>query len=133
MNTSYFTCAAMALVPTLSHADDPCQPSREYIAHAATTIDISPGDMRATTGQFSVRRVPANKNLSAERFELRYLVKGHAVWHQVAAMPADTDGFEVRAAGKQLMYDFAYGAGGGIQCHWAFVMRSSEIGYRQIN
>lgn len=121
---------ALALSPLLCFADDPCGDTKKQVASAAKAMDFSAADKRAPTGHFTVQHLPANKNNAVERFELKYLVNGKAVW-SVNDSPVDDGSLVIRAAGKQLFYDILYGAGGGVQCHFVIRLENGKTTYRQ--
>lgn len=121
---------ATATLTTRSHADDPCDESREKVLAFVKALDLTATDKAASSGHFQVMRVPSNINLASERFEIRYLVNGKVMWNR-SELPNDDGELGIKAAAKRLLFDFYYGAGGHIQCHYVISVKNGESGYRQ--
>lgn len=121
----------IGLSPLLCLADDPCGDAQNHVANAAKAMDFSAANKSAPTGHFIVQHVSVGKNNAAERFELKYLVNGKAVW-SANDSPIDDGSLVIRAAGKQLFYNILYGAGGGVQCHFVISLENGKTTYRQI-
>ena len=113
--------SALALVPQIALADDPCEAPLKHVKAVSAALDKA-APPRSKPGTFDVKRLRFKNE--TDKFQVAYLIDGKGVFSQRMEQREEISehfGVTSEKSGSALGLGYAFGAGGAVACEYEIV------------